>query len=396
MTAVGVFGLLLSLLAFGLGWSQRNATRLMVLGALLAAHVAASVYYYEYSLRAVADAWSYYFDPFNMSSHGFGLSTVLVFKIVYFMKTSMGASYLDCFLVFQAIGFAGIMLLVRTFDEIEVNMGAPLSRGYLGLLFLPSVNFWTAAIGKDAPLFFAVSLCVWAMLALRRRIVWFALALFVMVLFRAHIALMAAAALAGATFFGSTASLGRRLALLTVAVAGFWLALGPVKSTLNVDVTSAASLSEFLDNNNSVYANVGGTTSIGHAALPLRVISLLFRPFFFDASGVLGLIASVENIGVVFMFFFALFHWRELMMLSRRVLFIRFCLLFAIVILFLLTLVYYNVGLGLRQRVMTYPMVFSVLVAMWSLRKRQEATQRPRVQRGLMPEAMRNRALPEV
>ena len=395
MTVVGIFGLLLSFLALGIGWTQRSGARLLVLAALLVAHVAASLYYYQYSLHAVADAWSYYFDPWNMAGMNLGLSTVLLFQVVHFLKINLGASYLDCFLLFQTIGFAGIMLLVRTFDEIEANVGAPQSRGYFGLLFLPSVNFWTAAIGKDAPLFFAVSLCVWAMLSLRRRIVWFCLALLIMVLFRAHVALMAAAALAGSAFLGSTASMGRRIGLLAVAVTGFGLALGPVQSTLNVDVTSAGSVSQFLDNS-TAFANVGGTTSIGQAPLPLRAVSLLFRPFFFDASGVLGMIASVENVGVVFMFLFALLHWRDLMMLARRVPFVRFCLLFAVVLLFLLTLVYYNVGLGLRQRVMSYPMIFSLIVAMWALRAKQAAAKPPRVgQRGLIPQPVRNAALPE-
>jgi hypothetical protein len=46
--------------------------------------------------------------------------------------------------------------------------------------------------------------------------------------------------------------------------------------------------------------------------------------------------------------------------------------------LFLLTLVYYNVGLGLRERVMAYPMIFSTLVALWSLREKRKLTLVPR------------------
>jgi hypothetical protein len=396
VTIIGLIALLISIFALGIGWSQRTMSRLMLLAALLAVHVAASVYYYEYSQRAVADAWTYYFDPFNLAGWASGLSTILVFKVVHVMK-DLGATYLDCFLLFQTIGFAGVMLLVRAFDEIEANVGAPDSGGNLALLFLPSVNFWTAAIGKDAPLFFAVSMCVWAMLNLRRRILYFCLALAVMVLFRAHIALIAAAALAAAAFFDPTVSLGRKLALLTFALAAGWIALGPVKSTINVDVTSVTSVSEFLDKNNTVYATVAGTTSIGHASIFVRAISLLFRPFFFDASGILGLVASAENVLVVFGLIYALIHWRSLLLLSRRILFVRFCLLFTIVLLFSLTLVYYNVGLGLRQRVMAYPTIFSMLVALWSMRRKYTLAERtPEVPRGLMLEINQNRALPEL
>jgi hypothetical protein len=110
----------------------------------------------------------------------------------------------------------------------------------------------------------------------------------------------------------------------------------------------------------------------------------------------LGVVASIENVGVALALLYLIAHARDLMMLIRRVLFIRFCLLFAIVILFSLTLVYYNVGLGLRQRVMAFPMIFSVLVAMWSLRRRQAAAEAGHVQQGLVPGPLRNRPLPEV
>lgn len=397
MTVFGILGLLLSVLALGIGWTRTAGSRFALMGLLLVAHVAASLYYYEYSMRVIADAWSYYFDPFNLANRPFGLSTVLVFKIIHFMKVTLGASYLDSFLVFQSFGFAGVMILARIFDEIETNIGVPNPRGYLALLFLPSVNFWTAAIGKDAPLFLAISLCVWAMLNLRKRFLYFCLALTIMVLFRAHIALIAAAALAMAAFFDSSASLGRKLGLLTIAVVAIWFALGPVKSTLNVDVTSVSAVSQFLDANNKIYANVAGTTSIGHASFFFRIFSLLFRPFFIDASGILGLVASAENVGVVLGLLYTLFHWRDLMLAMRRVLFVRFCLIFAFVILVSLTVVYYNVGLGLRQRVMAYPMIFSALVTLWAMRaKDAPARVRPQAPRGLMPENNPHRAVPEL
>jgi len=396
VTVVGVLGLLLGVLAIGIGRSQATSSRLVVCAALFAAHLAASLYYYQYSMTASADAWSYYFDPMSLSSSPFSLGMIFVFKLVHFMKATTEATYLDCFFVFQSIGFAGNMILLRVFDEIGANIGVPENRGYFVLLFLPSVNFWTGAIGKDAPLFFAVSLCVWAMLSLRRRIVYFCLALFVMILFRAHIALMAATALALSAFIGSTASLGRKAGMLVIAIAGLWFTIGPVENTLNVDVTSVDAVSTFLDSKNSGFATVAGTTSLGHASFPVRVFSLIFRPFFFDAGNILGVVASIENVGVALALLYLIAHARDLMMLIRRVLFIRFCLLFAIVILFSLTLVYYNVGLGLRQRVMAFPMIFPVLVAMWSLRRRQAAAEAGRVQQGLVPGPLRNRPLPEV
>jgi hypothetical protein len=42
--------------------------------------------------------------------------------------------------------------------------------------------------------------------------------------------------------------------------------------------------------------SVIGRTSVD-APFPIRVLSLLFRPFFFDANDILGIVVSIENAG---------------------------------------------------------------------------------------------------
>lgn len=344
--------------------------RLLLATLLMIFHIIASYYYYTYSLTSVADAYAYYYLPSIWKDRTIGISTVLVADFVETLRVGFGASFLDCFLLFQSFGFLGMMILARTFVEIEESVGVSDTRGYLGLLALPSLNFWTAAIGKDALLFLAIALCVWSVLKVRRRIVWLAAGLALMMFFRAHIALMAAAALAAASVFGASVSVGRKLAMLGVAAIGGAFAVGAVQDTLGVDATSVSAVGEFLDKQNSVYATVAGTTSLGSAPFAVRVVSLLFRPFFFDANGILGLIASAENLLVVALTLFLIIRWRDLAHLVKHVFFIRFAVIFAFFILFALSLIYYNVGLGLRQRVMAYPMILSTLVAMWALRRR--------------------------
>jgi hypothetical protein len=277
------------------------------------------------------------------------------------------------------------MLLARLFREIEEKIGVQDHRPYLGLLLLPSVNFWTSAIGKDAPVFFAVTLCVWAMMNFRPRVLYFTIGIGIMVLFRPHIAFMAASALAGASFFGKSVSLGRRLGLLAVAVAGIWIASGAVESTFGVDATSVSSVSEYLDKQGVAFAADTGNTSLGEAPFVVRVLSLLFRPLFFDAHGILGVIASAENIGAILLTLYFLAHIRDLAHLVRHVQFMRFAAVFGAIVLFTLSLVYYNVGLGLRERVMAYPMIFSIAVSLWSVQRKRRSMAPPQSRRGVIP-----------
>jgi hypothetical protein len=396
MSVVGIFSLILSLFLTSISWQRLTISRLLLSIALLFEHIVACFYNYWYALHNIADAWSYYYDPLHLGAQPWGLSTALVTQITHVLRFRLGATYLDSFLFFQCFSLAGVMLLPRIFDDIEAKVGVPERRGYWALLFLPSLHFWTVAIGKDAPLLLGISLAVWSMLNLRRRFPFFCSALFIMVLFRAHIALMAVASLAAATFFDSTGSTGRKIGLLAVALSGLFLVLGPVQQTIDVDVTSASSVEQFVDKHVSIGENFAGTTSIGHASFPVKAFSLLFRPFFFDANSVLGVAASSENILVVLLFIYLIARWRDLFLLTRRVLFIRFVLLYAALILLGLAVLYYNIGLGLRQRVMVYPMIYSVLVAMWSLRSRPAQAMRRPVGAQPVPKGIANTPVQQV
>ena len=396
MTVVTLAAILLSVATVGLVCTRLTVSKLLLFGALLGAHIAACLFNYTYTLSHISDTSAYYYDPFYYWNQPWGLGTTFVTQVTHILRFGFGASYLDCFLFFQVFGLAGTALLARCFDDIEANVGVPERRGYWILLFLPSLHFWTVAIGKDAPLLFAISLCVWSMLNLRKRFVFFGLSILVMVLFRAHIALMAILSLGAATFFGSSASLGRKLGLSGAAFLGLLLVLGPVQDTIHADVTSASSVQDFLATQSQIGANFGGTTSIGDAPFPVKLLSLLFRPLFFDAIGIPGLVASVENILILLFFMYMVVRWRDVLFLARRVLFIRFVLVFAAMVLLSLALIYYNVGLGLRQRVMSYPMLFSLLVAVWSIRQKQNLAAAPQGPEHLMVNRNGHRALIEL
>jgi hypothetical protein len=395
MTVVGIFAILMTLLAIGIGCKPLTIERLGLFVFIAAIHLGACLYYCAWSQKVVADASSYYYDPYHFSNGPWGFASVFVVKFCHLLKSLFGATYLDCFLLFQTLGFLGLMILARTFSEIQTNVGVPEHRGYLLLLCLPSVNFWTSAIGKDAPIFFAISLTVWFMLRPRQRWPYFVLALAVMVAFRAHIAMLTAMALAAAAVLGSSISFGRKAGILTVAVVGLLISAKAVESTFDVDATNVGSVTDFIGKQNETFGMIGGSTSLGNAPIMLRVVSLLFRPFFFDAHGFLGVIASIENVGVVLGFLYTIAHWRELSHLSKRVFFVKFILIYLLLMLVLLTIIYYNVGLGLRERVMAYPMIYAMLVSLWSMRRKFAKPEMQQFRRGLIAPVKTDSPLPE-
>jgi uncharacterized protein (DUF486 family) len=112
---------------------------------------------------------------------------------------------------------------------------------------------------------------------------------------------------------------------------------------------------------------------------PAKLFSLLYRPFFFDAGGIFGLVASFQNLFMVFATYVLvreLGTWRRMF---RASLGIRFATAYLLGMILLLTVMYYNVGLGLRQREMFTPALFVIFGALYSHQRlrRQSLATRP-------------------
>lgn len=360
---VGLAGAVMSLVALPLNSARATTGRLFMAVGMLLLHAAASVAYYIYAKHNGGDALWYYYDWYNWANKPFSLGTVAALQFTQFLKTDLGASYVECYIFYQSVGFCGIMMLMRSFQEIHENLKVRETILSSYLLFLPSMYFWTSGIGKDALLFFAISLCVWAVISFRKRIPYFCFALLVMVLFRAHIALVVVTALAAAALFHQGIAAGRKIGLLALTSVAAISLVGSVRTTLRVDVTDPHSIGAFLDRRSAIPVSSLGASAVLNAPFPERLASLLFRPFFFDATGIFGIVSSVENVGSVLLFFCLARRWRTIRLLAKRVFFIEFCVFFTFILILLLSLVYYNVGLGVRERVMVFPPLFCVFIA---------------------------------
>jgi hypothetical protein len=369
VSAVGLIGILLCLVAFPLFPPARSSRGFLLFFMLLALHVAASVVYHEYALSASADSALYYFDRSGLRRSEVQLGTIFTIKFVQYAKAEIGGTYLDYFLIFQAFGFWGLLFLQRCLEHAAEYLGYGVIRAPYWLLFLPGLHFWPGAIGKDAPLFLAISLALWAAIHLSNRAIWFAAAVFIMLLFRPHIALLATAAFAGAIFFGRLSGPVTKVLLVTVALAALGIVAGTVQESLTVDVSNPASVGAYLERQQQNTKMIPGAADFQNSFVLMRLVSLLFRPLFFDARGAFGLITSLENLVYIFVIGFMILRWRDGVRLFRVELVFRFAFFFALAVMMLLTITYYNVGLGLRQKTMIMPALLTFFTGQWTLRR---------------------------
>ena len=368
MSAVGIFAVLLCLAALPLFPPARSSRGLLLFFGILLLHVAASVAFYQYALRSSADAALYYYDATGLRRSDMELGTIFTIKFVQFIKASIGGTYLDHFLIFQSLGFWGLLFLQRCLEYAHQSFGDALTRVPNWVLFFPGLHFWTSAPGKDAPLFFAICLALWATIR-STRAMWFGAAVFVMLMFRPHIALLATAALAGGAFFGGRSNAVVKISLIVVALVALSVVAGTVQRSLVIDLTDPSFVGAFLEQQQQRSEWIEGATNLQNAVFPVRLLSLLFRPFFIDAGGAFGLVSSVENLILLFVIGFMVWNWRDGLAAFRSSLPFRFGFLFSVVLIVLLTLTYYNVGLGLRQKTMMMPGLLTLFAAQWMLQR---------------------------
>jgi len=368
MTFVGIIFAALGLLTLSWGMVERTNKKLGLLILVYLLHLAATVAYYWYVQTADADTKLYYYDPYGFYGKHFSLGTMFVIYAVQWLKGVIGGSYLDFFMLFQLFGLAGLMLLIRTLEELTIALKWTWPALFTVMIFMPGIYFWTSAIGKDAPLFLASTLTVWAMLQFSRRWIWFAVALALMLLFRPHVAVVAVGALAMALVLGRGISPAIRAAAIVFALIGVFFVGRTVQGSLQIDLSSVGSIATYVENQTTVASTAAGNEDVVALSFPLKLISLLFRPLFFDAGGVFGIIASVQNLFMLFAAFLLVRQARVWRAMFGSSLAIRYATFYLLGMILLLTLMYYNVGLGLRQREMFTPplyLIFGALFCHW-------------------------------
>ena len=366
MTFVGITAILISIVAVMFAFPNHRSDRYSLAFLLLIFHVGASVVYYFYVQSHDADTKLYYFDSLGFARGQTAFGTVFVIQLVQNMRGWLGGSYLEYFLAFQSVGLIGIVILSRIIAELQQTSHLPPTKWATWVLFLPSLHFWTSAIGKDAPLLFAASLAGWSLLRLSSRWFWFAAAMAVMVLFRPHIALIATISLTISLLIDSRLSPLPRALFAAIALLSLGYLAQATSESLNFNPGDPNSVVDFIVAKQNTFGMIGGTTAF-HGGFPLRLLSLLFRPFFFDAVGIFGIISSLENLFFLYAFVILLMNFREVWTRVRTGIYSRYCYVFTIILTISLAVLYYNVGLGLRQRVMLYPTLLPLLVAAWAM-----------------------------
>lgn len=373
MTIVGFMGLVLSLLTAAWAIKGADNRKVKYFIGILVLHLAASLVYYYYSQVRQNDSFMYYSDLYGYYTGQMESGTKFIIWMVHSIKTNFGGTYLDYFLLWQTFGLFGLILLFRALQEVGTLLRTDIPDMAYMLLLLPGTHFWTSPLGKDAPVFFGCCAAVWAVMNIKRRWIAFGAGLALVAAIRPHIAMIALLSLLIAISIDRRSSVAVKAMLVVLGGVGAALLVQTLDSELNLDVTNANSVADWVEERQEIGERVAGGGDISTASYYVKLFSLLFRPFFIDAGGAFGLIASVQNLLTVMIYYYLYKHRTVLVELLKKSLIVRYCAIYYVAVLAALAMVFYNVGLGMRQKEMATPgliLLFGILYTVVTVRQR--------------------------
>jgi len=285
------------------GLPNHNAQDNKFLKRLFWYHLFLSLVYYIYAVFNPSDSQFYYEKVIN-NFRGpewmdfYGTSTTFIEWTGYPFVKWLGFSYEAMMALFALFGFLGFIYFFKFFRERIAFKNTLFGFDLLHLFFLlPNLHFWSGSFGKGSFIFLGIGLLFYGLNNIKKRYWVLLVGALITYHIRPHILLVIlASSLIGFTF--STKGLGYSVKFMMIAVAT--IALGfiyqDVLKMVGLETDTLFTEGLNMDHRASELAKATSGLDITTMSLPEQVFTFLFRPVFFDAPGMLGIIVSFENV----------------------------------------------------------------------------------------------------
>ena len=225
--------------------------------------------------------------------------TFFMYALNYYPSNILNLSYFTGTMMYSLIGFIGLTYFYVI--AVELIPSNPSYKGYHLfplLFFFPNLHFWSCAVGKDSMLFFCIGLFIYGLLKPIKRMPMILLGLLLSYLVRPHITLFMLLSFGIAYFLGKKISLFKRFVFFGLLI-GLAIAILPtVMKFTKIEETTIDSFNKFSSEKVTMLSSSNTTSAIDISSypFPLKVLTFLYRPFFFDINGIPSIIASLENL----------------------------------------------------------------------------------------------------
>jgi len=298
-----------------------------------------------------------------------GVGTSFIEFLLSIFIWVFGLSYVGSFFVFNILGVFGLLAFESSLSYITREKNKFLKILATTIVFLPSVSFWSSAIGKDSISFMAVGFALWSSLFLKSRIMFMLFSIFLMLLIRPHISLIMLMALAAALIYDPVFPKKWKVALGGLMVLGFIL-LTPfvIDYAGYVDRINIDDLLVFVETRQGFNVDGGGGIDISNIGIIEKLLTYMFRPSILDVSNIYFAAAAFDNLLI-----FGIFLWGLLSVFKKNKVEIGsdtiFMWVYVVIIWVLLAMTTSNMGIALRQKWMFAPMLIYLMISLIGNRK---------------------------
>jgi hypothetical protein len=272
--------------------------------------------------------------------------------------------------VFATASFWGLYLALRAF-QIALPSG-DVKRYAMLIFFLPSMLFWSSSIGKEAWMTLALGLTAYgaarAFTHQPRAYLPLLLGLVAALMVRPHIAVLAVAALfagyvvrprRGRGLLGGR--VGKIIGIAVLATVGV-IAAQQMQDALHLN--SSSSFNDALDMAQERTDEGGSSFQAARirspADVPLAAVTVLFRPFPFEADSAQALVSALEGVALMGLFVVSGRRLVHAPRLALRNPYIAFASVYSMIFVFAFS-TFGNFGIITRQRVQLFPFVLVLL-----------------------------------
>jgi hypothetical protein len=333
-------------------------------------HTVFCAVYFLYSMGNTADSNGYFLESLS-GGRNFSLGTAAVTYLTALLSSGLGLSKLGVFFVYNIFGSVGLLAFDASLRSVTANKHLQIRRFATLIILLPSVSFWSSAIGKDSLAFMATGLALWAFLNLNRR-AWLAIfSVSIMLLVRPHVAALMVVAILVSLMAQSRVEIWRRLlfgggalfcALILVPFAMDYSGLG--------NSATSTTLLEYIEQRQGYNMEGGGGIDISSMSLPLQMFTYLFRPLPLEAHSLTSLAVSFENVALLLFVVIGIGGWIKGRRMAAHIDWV-FLSVFSMSMWVLLASTTANLGIAVRQKWMFLPMIILLFISVIGKKRKQ-------------------------
>ena len=320
------------------------------------------LYYIPIAESLDNDAYGYFYNSLNVDNFRF-IGADFIFNIVKFLRVYLNLDIVSISLIFSFFGIIGSIVLASNIENLTSKTNRKI-RFLTGLvIFFPTLNIWTSAIGKDPITFTCANLILYSLLNIRFRILLLIIASILIALIRPFLGIILFVCLAISLNIKLDISGYKKLIIRLSALIGIIFAnTFQNKGWLKFENLSYELFLQAISYYSEVTQTGNNAIQLENLPIPMKIFSFMFRPIFFDANNFFTLLMSFENFIYILIFvypFYVLIKYSKIKKITLNLITL-FSLLFLTFTWIPYSLTVANLGTANRYKITIIPILITL------------------------------------